>query len=622
MKYGFLLIHFFLFIQFQFLFAGTQYYRLSYRDDPSTTIVVGWCDDGTSTNAQVHYGTTDYGTDYQSYLFTHGIDRTVNYKGLNHQFARLSGLTSNTVYYFVVHDDNGTSARMIFKTLPDNANTPITFIAGGDSRTGIIGEFEYSQCRTRRQDINSLVAKIRPSFIAFSGDYVFSIPDIYIPSTNSAWADWFADWQFTITPDGQLIPLMPTFGNHELTDDVSSMFDVPNNNTYYSLGVGGKLLRIYTLNTEIGCDADQQNWLANDLQLHTGNTNEPYWKFVQYHYPFVPHAYYAPNTAISACWASLFENNKVRLVAESHTHTIKYTWPIVSSTATGSDNGFTRNDTTGIVYIGEGSWGAPMRDLYTYYSADAAFNWTRNQEKMPGIQIVCVTKQKIEVRTAKSDNVGTVGQVQMNDPPCSMPANITLWNPGNGGIITINNPPLSTDALLINLTTSEGTLNPAFAQTTANYTVILPAGTTTVPTVSATVSNPNATLQITQAASLTGSVSERTATVVVTAEDGITTMVYSVLFSIDNTGINEIIAGRFAVVYPNPGKDTFYFDFFNKHQQIELKVYNALGKHIRTEKIATDNIYSLDLSSEAKGVYYIYIKKEKLHDTFKVTLLK
>jgi acid phosphatase type 7 len=48
----------------QNLFAGTQYYRLSFRDDPSTTIVVGWSNLGTSTNAQVYYGTTDFGTTY------------------------------------------------------------------------------------------------------------------------------------------------------------------------------------------------------------------------------------------------------------------------------------------------------------------------------------------------------------------------------------------------------------------------------------------------------------------------------------------------------------------------------------------------------------------------------
>ncbi|MBI2967615.1 MAG: fibronectin type III domain-containing protein [Bacteroidetes bacterium] len=421
-------------------FADTQYYRLSYRDDPSTTIVISWCDNGSSTNAMVYYGTTDFGTNYQSYPLNNGVDRTeTNFKGLNHRFARLSALTPNTIYYFVIKDDNSASARMIFETLPDSSDVPITFITGGDSRTGFYTEFEYAQCRPRRQDANKLVAKIRPAFVAFSGDFVYSLPPL-INSTDADWADWLTDWQLTITPDGQLIPLIPTLGNHEEALDVYNVLDVPNTNTYYSLAIGGNLLRLYTLNTEINCDTAQQNWLANDLQLHTGNSYEPYWKFVQYHYPFVPHAYYTPNTTMINCWASLFENYKVRLISEGHAHIIKVTWPIVLSSGAGSDNGFIRNDSIGIVYIGEGSWGAPLRDLYTYYNADAAYNWTRNQEKIPGFHVVCATKDTMEVRTVKIENVNNVGQNQSGDPPCTFPANIVLWAPSNGSLITLTNP--------------------------------------------------------------------------------------------------------------------------------------------------------------------------------------
>ncbi len=604
------------------VFAGTQYYRCSYQDDPATTIVIGWSDNGTSTNATVYFGPTDFGTTYLSYPSNKTIDRTQNHKGLNNQFARLTGLTPNTIYYFVIHDDQGTSARMIFKTLPDDANIPITFIAGGDSRTGIFGEFEYSQCRPRRQEANKLVAKISPSFITFSGDYVYSIPGV-IPSTNAAWADWFSDWQLTITPDGKLIPLIPAFGNHEQTDDVYNMFDVPNNSTYYSLGIGGNLLRIYTLNSELSCDATQQSWLSNDLQLHTNNTSEPYWKFVQYHYPFVPHANYTPNTTNSACWATLFQDYKVKLIAESHAHIIKTTWPIVTSTASGSDNGFIRDDINGIVYIGEGSWGAPLRDLYTTYSADAAFNWTRNQEKIPGFQIVCISKESIEVRVAKFDNVASVGQVNIIDPPCTLPSNITLWNPSNGSVVTINYPnSLSTNANLMTLTTSTGTLNPVFDSTILNYTVLLPAGTTLVPTVSATLSDPNATLLITQATSLTGTVLESTATVLVTAQDGITTKIYSVQFIVEGSKINEIVAGKNAIVYPNPSNGIFNIEFYSLQKQVDIEVYNAMGRLIKTEKLSALNFHKLDLSEGVNGVYYLYIKNEKLHDKFKLTLMK
>lgn len=432
----------FLFVYVSAAIAGTKYYRLSYRDDPSTTIVVGWCDDGTSTNARIYYGTTDNGTNYQSYPFDQAPDRTESsFKGLNHRFARLSGLTPNTFYYFVIRDDQGTSQRMIFKTIPDDPDIPITFISGGDSRTGtFLVDSDYNLCRPRRQEANKLVSKIRPSFVSFSGDFVFSIPDVFIASTNADWADWFEDWQMTISSDGQLYPMVPTFGNHEETDDVYNVFDIPTNNSYYSLGVGGNLLRIYTLNTELNCDSAQRNWLENDLQLHTGNANEPYWKFAQMHYPFVPHANYDPNTVMIDCWASLLQDYKVRVVSEAHAHIMKVTWPIVTSSATGSDHGFIRNDSTGIVYIGEGSWGAPLRDLYTYYSSSAAFNWTRNQEKMPGFHLICVSKEKMEIRTIKIENSNYVAENGPNEPSCKLPANIVVWNPSNGSVVTLTNP--------------------------------------------------------------------------------------------------------------------------------------------------------------------------------------
>jgi VCBS repeat-containing protein len=68
---------------------------------------------------------------------------------------------------------------------------------------------------------------------------------------------------------------------------------------------------------------------------------------------------------------------------------------------------------------------------------------------------------------------------------------------------------------------------PSFDPATLDYSKELPYGTTTVPTVGATTTDPNASKVITQAASVTG-----TATVVVTAEDGTTQKTYTVAFSV------------------------------------------------------------------------------------------
>ena len=412
-------------------YSGTRFYRASYQDDPSTTIVISWCDDGTSTNAKVYYDVVDYGTAFASYANIHAIDRTQSAYSLNHRFARLTGLTPNTIYYFVIHDDQGTSSRMYFKTLPDNPDVGITFIAGGDSRTGLIWETGYQNCRPDRQRCDSLVGKIKPDFLTFNGDFVYT-------GLSNYWIDWFTDWQLTMGADGHIVPIIPVMGNHEASTDVYNLFDVPNTNDYFSLGIGGNLLRIYSLNTELGdCEATELAWLENDLQLYTNTASEPYWKFAQYHVPFVPHGAYSPNAALIGCWASLFEQYNVRLANEAHSHILKVTWPIVRSSAAGNDQGFIRDDNNGVVYIGEGSWGAPQRDLYTYYNSEQAYNWTRNQIKSAGFQLVCVTKQQIDIRIILATGASNVEQVQITDPPCTIPANLPVWNASNGSVMTI-----------------------------------------------------------------------------------------------------------------------------------------------------------------------------------------
>jgi hypothetical protein len=85
------------------------------------------------------------------------------------------------------------------------------------------------------------------------------------------------------------------------------------------------------------------------------------------------------------------------------------------------------------------------------------------------------------------------------------------------------------DATLSDLMVNGGTVE-GFTAETLEYNVKLPAGTTQVPTVAATATDTNATVEITQAASLDGT--NNVATVKVTAEDGSTTKTYTITFTI------------------------------------------------------------------------------------------
>ncbi len=100
-----------------------------------------------------------------------------------------------------------------------------------------------------------------------------------------------------------------------------------------------------------------------------------------------------------------------------------------------------------------------------------------------------------------------------------------IWYPGD--VMTFTTPALGGDATLSALGVSDGILSPSFTPGTTEYSDVLPYNVTVVPTVTATSTDPNATTVITQATSTTG-----TATVKVTAQDGVTTQDYTVDFSL------------------------------------------------------------------------------------------
>lgn len=414
--------------------AATNQYALSYRDDPATTLVIGWSGD----NGTVYYGTTDEGTNYTAYPLNKAVDRIGNAHGHSRKFARLSDLTPNTMYYFVIHDSQGqTSARFKFRTLSDNPNDPISYVTGGDSRDGfkVFGQYVEScpsgDCREMRREGNRLVAKINPDFVAFNGDYVMNQIN---SNTFNEWTQWFTDWQLTISPDGRMYPTLHTQGNHEDNSDMYHMFDVPQEE-YYALNINGGLIRMYFLNSELNAcsNATQLNWINNDFTTHsTGGSADPLWKFVQYHIPtFAMGNGYGLVSDQMSCWVNLFEQYDVRLVSESHTHITKWTHPCKKN----SGNTDFINDPNGIVYIGEGQWGAPHRTLD--FTGANQKTYIRDQEVFDNFFFVRVTQNEATVRSVKFLNIAGVAQSTDDNLGSDLPGGVTLWNPSNGNTVVL-----------------------------------------------------------------------------------------------------------------------------------------------------------------------------------------
>lgn len=422
------------------MFAQTstdlKYFRASYNDDPATSITIGW----SGIDATMYYGTTDFGTNYTQYPSSKTVSKTnsINYPGQTtagsfvNKFIDLKNLSPKTTYYFVLKDSNGKlSLRYSFRTMSDNPNDPISFISGGDTRDGLIGE--SCNCRGERQKSFTLLGKLCVDFITFSGDFVGGSYEklLGIKENRPQWEEWFADWQLTLdSSTNRLIPIIPTLGNHETNaaDDLK-LFNVPTTANYFGFTFGGNLLRLISLNSELPGDAGQLNWFTNDLI----NNQNIIWKGVTYHKPMVPQGYYSPEPVLIANWGKLFYQYGVRLAMEGHTHIYKVTFPAKWTGLSGS-NYFAKNDTTGTVFIGEGNMGAPYRaNLYS------KFAYTREVGKnFTSLYHVRVSKDTMKVVTVLANTAnGSLGYASCTRQGQELPAGVDIYDAADGA----TNPP-------------------------------------------------------------------------------------------------------------------------------------------------------------------------------------
>jgi hypothetical protein len=160
---------------------------------------------------------------------------------------------------------------------------------------------------------------------------------------------------------------------------------------------------------------------------------------------------------------------------------------------------------------------------------------------------------------------------------------------------------ITDDATLMQINI-DGAILEDFDPEVLNYEVILPAGTTDVPFVDAIAANQWAEVAVTQATDLTGDEEARTASILVTAEDG-TTLTYSILFTLDDTSVSEFTDSDFSI-YPNPAINSIYLQVpagFN-----EVAVYNITGMKVLETRFA-ELSGNLNISALPTGIYIVRI---------------
>ncbi|MEA3452267.1 MAG: metallophosphoesterase family protein [Bacteroidota bacterium] len=323
--------------------------------------------------------------------------KSYKYLKMYHYFATFNNLKPNTIYHFIIKDSKEESQVYWFKTMSKNPEK-ISVIAGGDSR---------SQPSIRRL-ANRMVAKLQPDFVIFDGDFTSA-------NSSAQWAQWLDDWQLTIT-NGRIIPIIPVMGNHERGNVMPNIFDIPED-SYYSLDFSN-ILHLTVLNTNINITGAQTDWLIKDL-----NSISDSWKFTVFHKPMRPHySHKSEGDDIYDAWANIFFKHKIDIVLDGDTHVNKITYPIRPSTKYDSEEGFIRDDENGTIYLGEGTWGAPLRPF------DDTKSWTMDGASIYQFKWIFISNNKVQIRTVKFENVDNVDNLSF-DNRFSIPKNIDIWKP-------------------------------------------------------------------------------------------------------------------------------------------------------------------------------------------------
>lgn len=316
---------------------------LQWQRDPTTTMTIHWHTEGPA-RTEVSYRAGSL-TNWSPAI---GISRPLVGTERWVHVVELTGLTPATDYEFCFEPGG-----MVFKfrTMPKDLQQPVRFVTGGD----VYHELKWMSA------MNSLAARLDPAFVLLGGDLAYSNG-----GTNNEnigrWFEYFAAWKTNaIAPDGRLIPMLVTLGNHEVKGSYRqpveqaasfyTLFSSPGPQGYAALDFG-KYLSLFLLDSDHThpIAGAQTAWLAENL---SARRKVPH-VIPVYHTPSYPgfrEDTGTQATAVRANWCPLFDKYGVKLVFENHDHCFKRTFPLRAG----------KIDPEGTTYLGDGAWGVGLR---------------------------------------------------------------------------------------------------------------------------------------------------------------------------------------------------------------------------------------------------------------------
>lgn len=324
-------------------------------EDPTSTMVVNWVDlypDSSDTLLWRKEGEEEW----RNATAEHA---TVAPSTLQRRSVHLKGLAPDTRYQIAIGDPPGSGAALhFFRTMPkDLSSRAVRFLDGGDTMA----------TRERFESMNRVAAQQDPDFVHFGGDLAYEDG-----RKASRVVDWLQAWTATGVAKGRrLIPLVVGIGNH----DVRTGYDgkapqdapyyygvhaVPADRAYRALDFGTYLsLVMLDSGHTAPIDGAQTLWLQGALAERMDRT----FLFASYHYPAygttkAPKGGTPLDTPIAQQlrkhWVPLFEQYGLSAAFEHDNHNFKRTHRIRDGK---------RDDTSGILYLGDGAWGVIVREV-------------------------------------------------------------------------------------------------------------------------------------------------------------------------------------------------------------------------------------------------------------------
>lgn len=316
---------------------------LQWQRDPTTTMTVHW-HTVAEARTELHFrrmGGTDWRQALGSAQPLVDTDRIVH-------TVELTGLTPATDYEFCFK----VGERIFkFRTLPSDLSQPVRFVTGGD----VYHEHKWMD------PMNALAGRLDPSFVVFGGDLAYSCSSTNVEKTDR-WIGYFASWKTNaVAPDGRLIPMLVTLGNHEVRGSYRqpperaagfyTVFSSPGPQGYACLDFG-KYLSLLLLDSDHThtIAGEQTAWLDGKL---ASRRNVPH-VLAFYHTPAYPGFREFTGTQareIRTHWSPLFDKYGMKLAFENHDHVFKRSHPIRDG----------KIDPGGTIYLGDGAWGVGLR---------------------------------------------------------------------------------------------------------------------------------------------------------------------------------------------------------------------------------------------------------------------